>query len=1309
MSNFPNSLDDDLTLPRVDDNITEIGGEAINALRDAVFNIEQEIGATADGYSAKGTCNSIAARLFVSIDNDGTIKSSAIASLGLITLPIDNSQISSTAGIEESKLSLDYSTSDLFNNFNNLNTDVNTALNFISNTGSKFEPHLVGNTYRHYMDHVNVSAPGNFFKNKNGTLRDNTNLYTLFNDVNKDFVSHQKADGTTLASDPTDPDTGTIPPANYAHNASGININTSTFSFIPQTANDLQEFAQFIDNSNIFILGTRIQTLFGNGVPRTSRSTALTSSESGQNIIPYTLSTTYLLDSGSSVPVDNIDNGDDLIKLTPTSGLTDNTFDSKFALIKPGDIATVNYGSVVVSFLIKEKKFTVSGSDKTFILRINGKNLFASTTAQVKIDRPLFTTDKQGVLALAIAPLPATIPGAYPSLTVGNPRGAEVIGVGFNPDLLDSTHYNLHLQFYPTGNPADQVISLPAIDITGNQGITPGAYTLDSVVDTINTAFRKPGFNYRFIAFAYKGELGLMLADAVANASFSVVSAVVNSSGAYDEGLTAAAYSNMNNAINVFDGKDALGFGPGGANVASPPFAISYPTSAASQIPTRIIVPLKKKTYYVNGVERESLNIEPEQMVDGYGDSYWEATIVSRSIVAATRVKTTYQVNKDLTTSSLQIGKTILVQKESTGTVINFGRFVIEDIQFNDCACDGYTSYALITVYDSIHAIGTTPYVSAGVGTAVRLYFSGDSIGFSTQNAGDAAAFSNYKRHFEAYVNQDGQTFSHERARMNVSGSTQTVNGVALYSPSELSTINLYKVSAKLRGHAFASIRKINLTITSYDLTTGAFSGYLCKWDGTTETNAGPITVGKKGNVVRFYDETNIDYIDVVFDFDANIPAINSTKRIDIQLFSSLSLDDEVMLLGTCQITDSTKKISHLRDERQFGNITEKHLSTSALDYIATPTQLLHENGIIRGFDVVSIPTGTAPYANVVSVKGGVAVVNGKIVQVNNQNIAIPAIFESLYPDFDHGFDKESLKWYLCVNEKAELELIASTDFDPNGDSSGFTSDSHKRIFYAYNPNSASDPYAIRATYLSDLVRNYRDVVPIAVVKATTSLVSSTYVITSCTYSDIRRYVYNGHGGFGHPFVFAKNGNFRTADSLIAWLDELTNYRSFSTDGYNSLGSVVVVKDNMDISGKTLLFRDRIKFVGDGGALTLHSTSTFYRCRFENLQINIADPDATLTLNFETIMTGCTVNYIGDSDEADMITLGIGCKAVLTHNYFNRGFNTINAYIKVLGSLPFQIITFNFFDSDTVDDAADTALVKGLPGDSIYENNIETF
>src|SRR5690606_36541477 len=121
------------------------------------------------------------------------------------------------------------------------------------------------------------------------------------------------------------------------------------------------------------------------------------------------------------------------------------------------------------------------------------------------------------------------------SVIVGNPRGATAVGLDFNPNQIDQSHYNLYLELYPTGNPEDKVISLPAVDITNNQGTTPGKYTLDSIIQTTNNKFRELGFNYRFIAFNAHGNFGLMLADCIDGASFAIISGS-NASGSLSEG-----------------------------------------------------------------------------------------------------------------------------------------------------------------------------------------------------------------------------------------------------------------------------------------------------------------------------------------------------------------------------------------------------------------------------------------------------------------------------------------------------------------------------------------------------------------------------------------------------------------------------------------------------------------------------------------------------------------------------------------------------------------------------------------------------
>src|SRR3972149_9850068 len=125
MSVFPNLQDSDSELPRIDDNISELGQDAINAIRDAIFAIEANL-----GINAQGSQSSVVNRLNVSLNADGTIKASALTSIGLATLPITNVMVANNAGIAEYKLALDFSTSDLHTLFLSNTALINSLVSF---------------------------------------------------------------------------------------------------------------------------------------------------------------------------------------------------------------------------------------------------------------------------------------------------------------------------------------------------------------------------------------------------------------------------------------------------------------------------------------------------------------------------------------------------------------------------------------------------------------------------------------------------------------------------------------------------------------------------------------------------------------------------------------------------------------------------------------------------------------------------------------------------------------------------------------------------------------------------------------------------------------------------------------------------------------------------------------------------------------------------------------------------------------------------------------------------------------------------
>lgn len=1122
MSNFPLSFDDDATLPFVNDNLTEIGGEAINAVRDAVFNIEQYLGLGADGSTG-----SVATRLGISLNPDGTIKPSAIASLGLVVLPITNGQIATNAEIHESKLKLDHRTQDLFNYITDLANGVNTSLGWIGVSGSKLEPHLLGLAYRHTLDQLDVTNnPALLLKNRFRTFRNNTNGFTVIDDMNDELLAHQFADGSaTVPATLITTNDGSTFPATHAHPASGIFLTTSRFSTIPQTATDLQLFADYIDSASIFLLGTRIQNLYSNGISRASRSSNLVADGYGQFVVPVTSATAYLLNNGtSSSPFDNINTGDDIIEFKPTATeMSSNSFDAKFALVKVGDIIRMNYGGVEVPFIIKEKKYIQSGGNKKYLVRIDGKNFKYTTDGYARIDKPLFNINKYGALAMAAANNNFSELG---SLILINPTSAMALGVNFTADLLDNTHYNLYLVLYPNGNPDSGFTILPPIDVTGNLGATPGKYTLESVVETVNTAFRQPGYNYRLVAFSYQGEFGIALADSYNNAGFSIISGVIDSTtGAYDQAQTNLDYPN--NVVGLFasvgfDTVDPLGFGPTNANIASPEYSSTYATPAASQTPTKLFVPLRRNNYYVNGVEKDKFALEPEQLLDGYGDGYWPATIISKNIIPGIspigRVEVTYRVPYDLDNSGLNIGKTIVVQSLGEGGLIDFGRFIINDVSIT-CAPNIYTD---ITVYDAVHATGLSPSNNTlADGYSVAIYFSPDSVYFNRENSSDINSVTPFKRNFEVYVDQEGKTFSHERARINISGGTLTVNTVPLYTYSELAKLNIIKISNKLRGYQFGSVTKITLRMLTLSAD-GSFSGYLCEYDGANYTKQGPLTIGKIGQTIRFYDETNVDYIDIFFDANVSVSAF-ADQVIDFQLFPTLSLDQEIMLIGTCQVNDTTKIVNYLQDERQFGNTSEKDLTTSALNLISLGEKYLHSNGVLRGFDLEDRGVNPNPNNQQIYLTGGLALVNGKFITMNDQVVVIPIIKEKI------GATYYNINWALCVNDKGEFQTIPLLDYDP----ALATPANPNRIFVAYNPNNGAT-YNLDASTFSNIINNRKDLTILYIVP---SVVTTPVVAITLQINDARKYINDVDSNLALRLTSgAAQGNFRNVESILEWI-----------------------------------------------------------------------------------------------------------------------------------------------------------------------------
>lgn len=1180
MTVYPFAIDSDATIPRVDDNLTEIAGDAINSLRDAVFALQREL-----GLDPSGAETSVTDRLDVSLNKNGTIKASALTSVGLATLPIVDNQVATSAGIKEYKLALDYSTSNLYSLIVANQLLLNSTVASLSESSSDLYTHIgggavlaTGGAGRHVGSHIDLNAVPSDprdpafvwsgLKDKNGALRSATHVGGALDQINTALTTHENLTAS-------------------AHPATAITVDTTNFTELTANANTVQKALDEIDDNEALVIGPHRADMHANGVPRTARS-ELTTSTDGYSlpVVPVTPVTTFLAPPGGLAPSDSVIDGDDVIWFFPVDN-SNFVFDSQFSQVAVGDIVRVNYGNgTEASFFVESVRFKPGVE---WVIRINGINLLNTTSATARIDRPRFDRNTYGVLAVGHADgsqIDSNIPGG---LIVGHPRGATVLGDGFNPDKIDSNHYKLWLELYPNGSPSDLAISLPAIDVTGNAGATPGEYTLESVVKATNKAFRAKGFNYRFIAFEHEGEFGIMLADPINNVSFAIISGSVDGSG----GLTVGS-ATQNVVGDALDGVDVFGFGVNGVNAAGPAYSSSFLNATQARFPTKVHAPLKTRDYVVNGIRRDTFGDTWLANADGSWDGYIE----TRTPTAST-IEVTYQINLDLSQSKLAPGKTIVVQPAIAFTSpsynnVDYGRFIIKDVTFLPACPPDIPIKTLITVLNGVHATGLPTGFTSPVGTDVKLFFGEDSVIADGNNLIDDSTdvLDDTARFHEILIDSDGRTVVHERAQLGRVAASKPVLGTTNW--------HITDISPKLRGYVDNNgllNKYIRFYVMSYDDTTGEFDGYIGRRLGAYPSNAnvektGPLTPGRKNVPTRFYDETNIDFIELMFDETGSTPSGDLAAAlvpafVDIQVFSSLQTDEELMLLGKYEFDDGS--IKFLKDDRQFGNVSEQNFSSSALDFIRSGDRYLHANGVIRGFEF----TGADPAnSKRLLFNGGVALVNGVISMVNHGDVVIPEIVNTPY---DPPKPKD-VTWAICVNEHGQFEPIpitaTKTQFFTNGG------------------------YYVPSVTFVELINARKDLTPVATVTATISS------IALGTVNDARRFVAGETQNVPFTWVPAVTedglvGHFYSFDAVKTWVNN-----------YGSTNNTIKIRGTHTISSGIDL-------------TTLTSAVTF---EGENAVFNVtAERGIRLTSNAK--IKNITFNYNPSSSytSGDVVNIGNGC------------------------------------------------------------------
>jgi hypothetical protein len=1123
MTVYPQVIDDDRSILRIDDNLSELGTTAINQIRAAVFAIEKELGTT-----PSGSMSSLDSRISVSLNEDGTLKTSAIVASGLIALPIIDSYVATNAGIKEYKLDLDVGTLDLQTQIDSINLIANNTASLASETNSDLLNHIAGVQYlsdgltraRHFDNQIDLSFT---LYDYTGSPLSAIQVEQALYQINQSLTTHQNT-------------------VYDAHPATAITVYSQDWNELPVDAEHLQDVLDFIDNQETISTGVDRATLHSNGIPRNARVQRIDLDGYNYEIIPETRCRAFLANPNQTAPRDSISNGDDVVIFEPEDN-SGYSFDTLFTQVQVGDILRINYSNGISS------QFKVSSIRLTpgieWAIRINGWNLvnrdgIDDGYAYARIDRRRHDTQTQGVLAVAGAHADVIPDGscsnALDGIIIGSPRGAMAIGIGFDAGALNEDHYNLWLRLYPTGD-IDQYTDLYPIDVTGNLGATPGTYTLESVVETTNRAFRSAGYNYRFIAFQQGGEFGIMLADCWMGASFTIVVGETTLS-TIEEG------SYINNVVgDATDGYDALGFGASKAVVASPVTTNYTDVQAAVNMPTIIHTPIKGRNYMSNGSRRDYLETKEYTI----GDGYWNASVLTSFIdVPNGTITLTYRINELLFAEEVSSGKTIVVQPSdlSNTSISGYGRFIIGNVLYDEIG--GTTD---ILVINSIHSGGDPLGSVLSNGTDVLIYSTEDSVGFNQNNLVEQGT---YHRYHEVFADPNSTTYAVERARME----KQSVNVNKLNTDRD--NWQIRNVSSNLKGYRLDDNFRywVRLYITDYNSTTGEFDGYIgsppnvgAGWETTIGSSRnGPVTTGKKNVPVRFYDETYVNYIDIEFKELTVSPGTvitNRSRYIDIEIFQSFVTDDETMRIAG--VSHNETVVGSITDLREFGTISEENFTNSAINFIESSERYLHTNGIVRGFEY----TGTGVNDAVLQLSGGIGLVNGSFVAAGAFDVVLP----------DMRGDTSSYNAFICLTQNGTFRIIPENTGSEFYQSTGDFVESHS---------------------FQDIIDKHKEYLILYIVNVTVD-VGNYLILNSVT--DVRKSSLNESAGITLSISDDEEiSSFTTFEQVVAWATKTTADKLYiKVNGNVTIDSAV---DLTSISSKLVL-------EGSGGIITVNSSTGF--------------------------------------------------------------------------------------------------------------------
>lgn len=488
MTVFPENFDSDVEIPRVDKNVSEISGDAINSLRDAVFAIQRAL-----GLNIQGNKPSLADRISVSIDSDGFIKKSALENIGLLTLPVTDKEIGNNAGIKESKLDLDFGTAFLNSKVSSLKTDVDGISAGLSSQTASFNLHILGQANFHdgYQIKINSGTSFGVAGLQATTVGDAINeIGTLLLSGNNNITPH-----INLGL-----------PSTTKHLASEIGVNTESFDNIDKTATDLQSALNSVDDAQGALGVVHIDNFHANGILKNINSG--TDFNARRKVLGPETGATYT--EGTSV-------------VTITSV-------SSFTSIEPGDILEIQSPSNLKDLGTFQIRAVGPLSDTESLgglpsLSANQLAIFHTfKESRAANDNVVVNVYKPASISSELAPLACAVRSnetIVDTISVLPPDAARVVSLGFNGSILNLDGYEIAIR---AGIGDGQTRELTITDLNRERLQTNQAQPVDakSVAERINAFVSDPDLGYHFPISAYKIGNELAIAHNLVGPDFTI-------------------------------------------------------------------------------------------------------------------------------------------------------------------------------------------------------------------------------------------------------------------------------------------------------------------------------------------------------------------------------------------------------------------------------------------------------------------------------------------------------------------------------------------------------------------------------------------------------------------------------------------------------------------------------------------------------------------------------------------------------------------------------------------------------------------